>query len=100
MEKNKLKRAWIWFWYNTTTRFLVILIPTYFVLLIPALIALGVPGEHMRHWLTFIYLAGFGWAVVDNDYENLYRIGLDTERRPMSPKAKADFLLKQGHRSA
>jgi hypothetical protein len=82
-EKNKLKRAWIWFWYNNTTRFLLILFPSYLALVIPALLYLNFTGEAMRHTISLIYVAGIFWAMMDNDYSQLERIGLDVDRRPL-----------------
>ena len=82
-ETNPLKRFWIWFWYNTATRFLVILIPSYFVILIPLLLYLEVPEPYFRHILSGAYAGGFVWAMLDNDYSNLERIGLDVDRRPL-----------------
>jgi hypothetical protein len=85
-EKNRLKRAWIWFWYNNTTRFLLILFPSYFAVVIPALMYLGIEGEALRHTTSFIYLMGILWAMLDNDYSNLERIGLTVDRRPLRKK--------------
>lgn len=82
-ETNPLKRAWIWLWYNTTFRILVVMIPTYFVFVIPLLFFLGVPPEHMSRTLSAIYMAVFVWAMLDNDYGNLRRIGLDENRKPL-----------------
>mgnify|MGYP001250052153 CR=1 FL=1 len=82
-EINPLKRAWIWFWYNDVVRFLVILIPTYFVVVIPLLFFVGVPPKYMGNTLSLIYMIGCVWAMLDNDYSNLRRIGLDEYRKPL-----------------
>lgn len=82
-ENNPLKRAWIWIWYNTTFRMLVVLIPTYFVVVIPFLVFIGVPPDMMGRTLSAIYMAVFVWAMLDNDYSNLRRIGLDEYRKPL-----------------
>lgn len=95
MENNKLKRAWIWFWYNTATRFCLVLFPSYFVVAVPLLLYLGVTGEPLRNSLMALYWGMFGWALVDNDYENLNRIGLTVDRRPMSESQIAAFLARR-----
>lgn len=82
-ETNKLKRAWIWFWYSELTRVLLILFPSYFIFLIPTLLYAGVGAESMAPILTGVYMAGFLWAITDNDFENLRRIGLDVYRQPL-----------------
>jgi hypothetical protein len=83
MEKNRLKRAWIWFWFNDMTRFLLVLIPSYFALLIPILLYLGIQGEALRKALSLTYGLVLLWAMADNDYTKLKRIGLDVNRRPL-----------------
>ena len=86
-EKNKLKRAWIWFWYNDFTRMFLILIPTYFVILVPILILfcnwMGIEHERMRIILSIIYIFVLVLAVYDNNYSNLRRIGLTEYRKPL-----------------
>jgi hypothetical protein len=82
-ETRWLVRAWIWFWYNNTTRFLVVLFPSYFVIVVPLLQFLGLEGEAFRRTLALVYLAVFAWAVKDNNYSNLERIGLNVDRRPL-----------------
>lgn len=86
-EKRRFVRAWIWFWYNNATRLFVVLFPSYFIFLIPALQHVGLEDQTFRQTLSFVYLAVFGWAVLDNDYSNLERIGLDVERRPLTKSA-------------
>lgn len=83
-ETRLLVRAWIWFWYNNTTRFLVVLFPSYFLFVIPLLQSLGLEDQAFRRALTLVYLAVFAWAVLDNNYANLERIGLDVHRRPLA----------------
>lgn len=77
IEYNPVKRWWILFWYNDITRLLVVLIPSYFVVLIPLLLYLDLSGETIRNVLTVVYLCIFCWGVLDNDYTNLHRVGLD-----------------------
>ena len=88
-ETNSLKRTWIRFWYNNVTRFLVVLLPSYALPLVAALTYFGVPGEMQRHFVTVTYLAVLGWAMVDNDYTQLERIGLDVDRRPLKDPREA-----------
>lgn len=87
-ESRLWVRAWIWFWYNNTTRCLVVLFPSYFVLIIPALLQLELSDEAFRRTLALVYFAVFAWAVRDNNYANLERIGLDVERRPLKTASK------------
>lgn len=86
MERNKLKRAWIWLWYNNVTRLLFVLVPSYLVLLIPALLHAGASGYTLKFAIAASYSLVSLWAMLDNDYTNLERIGLDVNRRPL-PKA-------------
>jgi hypothetical protein len=83
VETNSLMRAWIWFWYNPTTRFMLVLVPTYFILLVPAFYYVGVRGEALRGCISVTYILVLLWAMVDNDYTKLERIGLDVNRRPL-----------------
>jgi len=85
-----MKKAWIWFWYNQWTRIFVVLIPTYFVILIPLLKLLGVPEETFNKYLGLIYMGIFWWAVFDNDFSKLRHIGLDEHRRPLDKGVKDD----------
>jgi len=82
METNKYKRVWIWFWYNDITRICILLgVP-----LIPvavALMMLGVHHETIRAVLACVYVLLFAWMLVDNDYSNLRRIGMDEYRRKL-----------------
>ena len=80
MEKNKFKRAWIWFWYSDYTRFAVL----FGLPVIPVLLLFGCVfgvGEYLRVVATVTYMFIFAWALFDNDYSNLRRIGLDEFRR-------------------
>lgn len=85
METNKMVRAWIWFWYNDATRICIMIgVP-----IMPALIvsyAIFGPGEYLREVAMATYLLFFGWAMADNDYSNLRRIGLDEHRRKLGRK--------------
>ena len=80
METNKLKRAWIWLWYNDVTRFAVLLgLPIIPVILLVAYF-FGV-GEYLRTVAMFAYMFTFGWMIIDNDYSNLRRIGMTEYRK-------------------
>lgn len=82
---SKLHAAWIWFWYNDTTRILLVMVPTYFIVLIPLLWFLGVrDSETIRGIAMFSYIAIFSFAMMDNDYENLNKIGLTVYRKKMT----------------
>lgn len=80
METNRLKRAWIWIWYNDITRLCVLLgLPVIPVMLI-AMSIFG-PGEYLRTVAGAAYILFFGWAMIDNDYSNLRRIGMNEYRK-------------------
>ena len=80
METNKFIRAWIWFWYNDITRLCIILgLPVIPVIAVVA--AVFGPGEYLRTVAGFTYIFIFGWALLDNDYSNLRRIGMDEHRK-------------------
>jgi hypothetical protein len=83
MEKNKFKRAWIWLWYNDITRLCVMIgLPT-----IALLFAVGLIfgfGEYLRFVAMVHYVIMFGWMMLDNDYSNLRRIGLNEHRQALT----------------
>lgn len=83
-ETNKLKRLWIWFWYNDFTRLFIIMLPSYFVILVPLLHIFGLPDEYMLDTILTIYMVVLMWAFCDNDYSNLHRIGLDEYRKKLT----------------
>lgn len=81
-ETRKLVRAWIWFWYNDVTRLAVLLgVPA--VLAAVVLAWLGVDGEARKSGVLATYVVGLIWALLDNDYSQLNRIGLSVYRRPL-----------------
>jgi hypothetical protein len=81
-EKNNLKRAWIWLWFNDWTRMLVLLglpiLPCVFIAY-----HLGM-RESLKDVAVFSYLFFLCWAMTDNDYSNLRRIGMDEYRRKLN----------------
>lgn len=82
METNKFKRAWIWLWYNDKTRLCVLLgLPTLLIIFI----LLVVFGD--RDWVRFFamvhYVGMIYWMLLDNDYSNLRRIGLNEYRKKL-----------------
>lgn len=83
---SKFHRWWIWFWYNDYTRMFVVLIPTYMLILVPVLLLI-LPQSVITSWMpqitAYIYLIVFTWAMLDNDYTNLNKIGLDVYRNPL-----------------
>lgn len=83
---STVKKCWIWFWYSDITRLLVVLVPSYFIILIPILLYCGVQGETLRQTLTFTYIGVFMFAMMDNDYGNLNKIGLDVNRKKLKNK--------------
>jgi hypothetical protein len=85
-ETRPLVRAWIWFWYNDTTRLLLILLPGHLLLTLPLLYWLGLSGESLKNGAIALIAAGYFWAFLHNDYTQLHRIGLSTNRKPLRPK--------------
>lgn len=83
METNKFVRAWIWFWYNDVTRICIIIGVPVLPASIVAYFIFG-PGEHLRSVALATYTIFCGWALLDSDYSNLRRIGLDEYRRNLS----------------
>jgi hypothetical protein len=80
MEHNRLRRMWIWFWYNDITR-LCILFGVPVIPVVLGLLAIFGPGEYLRDVGAGMYLLLVAWAILDNDYSQLRRIGLDEYRR-------------------
>ena len=80
METNKFIRAWIWLWYNDITRLCVLLgLPVIPVIVVVATV-FGL-GEYLRTVAVISYVLFFGWALLDNDYSNLRRIGMNEYRK-------------------
>ncbi len=91
-ESRPLVRAWIRFWYNDATR-LVMMLGVPLLPLVLLLAYLGIDGELRRGLTMGAYVLLFGWMMLDNDYSNLRRIGLDENRRPLrvaQPKERID----------
>lgn len=80
METNKFIRAWIWFWYNDITR-LCVLIGVPVIPVVAATTAVFGPGEYLRTVAGVTYVLFFAWALIDNDYSNLRRIGMNEYRK-------------------
>lgn len=85
-ETNKLKRLWVWSWYNDFTRIFVIMLPSYFVILVPLLHILGLPDKYMLDTILTIYMIVLMLAFCHNDYSNLRRIGLNEYRKKLTPQ--------------
>jgi len=81
-EKNKFKRAWIWFWYNDITRiFIIIGLPIIPIVLLVAY--LFGTGEYLRNVALITYGFFLCWLMIDNDYSKLRRIGMDEYRKKL-----------------
>ena len=79
METNKFKRAWIWFWYNDVTRWGTVLgIPSIFMVVV--VYGLFGWGEYLLCIAVISYIIFLAWAIIDNNYSNLRRIGMDEYR--------------------
>jgi len=86
-EQNRLKRAWISFWYRDITRIFLVLFPGHYLLTMPLMIWVGVTGENLRTFASFSYIGVICLAIADNDFSgNLARIGLSVYRRPLVTK--------------
>jgi hypothetical protein len=86
---GRLHAAWIWFWYWDLSRLLLVLFPGHFLLTLPVMWWFHLDGQTIKNALSVSYVLVLGIAMVDNDYEQLNRIGLDVYRRPLSAGASA-----------
>jgi len=73
---------WIWFWYNDITRFCLLFGLPSIILVVVCWLVIG-PGEYLRTVAMITYGVFFAWALLDNDYSNLRRIGMDEYRRKL-----------------
>ena len=72
-----LGALWAWFWYNTVTRFLVVLIPTYMIAVIPFFkYVIEVPANDMANSLSAVYILIFMIAAYDNDFSKRKKYGI------------------------
>lgn len=85
---SKFERWWIWFWYNDITRLVFVALGGNLLITIPILMYLGVAGEVLRQIVLAQYILVMFWAVADNNYSNLRKIGLDEYRRPLNKETK------------
>ncbi len=81
---SKLNYFWIWFWYNTTTRFLFVLLPGHFIFSVPLMFYLNIQPELFKDILVFSYLLLIIIAIIYNDFSNLRKIGLDENRKKLN----------------
>jgi hypothetical protein len=82
IENNRIKRAWIWLWYNDITRLAVLVgLPIIPVVAISA--AMFGVGNYLRVVAAVTYVMFVAWAILDNDYSNLRRIGMDEYRKKL-----------------
>lgn len=81
-EKRRLVRAWIWLWYHDYTR-LALMLGLHLPLVLLLSAWLFGTGEYLRTVALLTYGATFAWLMLDNDYSNLRRIGLNESRRPL-----------------
>ncbi len=86
-ETNKLKRAWIWLWYNDAIR-LCVLGGLTTLPVVTVAYYFGLRGESLRFVAVASYVMQFGLALLDNDYSNLRRIGLNEYRTKLSAPAQ------------
>ena len=78
---SKFQKAWIWIWYNDATRLLFIFFGGNLLLTIPLLFLWsGLDAETIRGVAAAQYAMFFGWGILDNDYSNLRKIGMDEFR--------------------
>ena len=82
IENNRIKRAWIWLWYNDITRLAVLVgLPIIPVVAISA--AMFGVGGYLRVVAAVTYVMLVAWGILDNDYSNLRRIGMDEYRKKL-----------------
>lgn len=80
-EQNKLKRLWIWIWYNDWFRTIFILLGIWWAIpLIILLRYLGLSEDISKNIVCLLYVMLIGLAMIYNDYSNLRRIGLNEYR--------------------
>lgn len=81
---SRTQAIWIWFWYNDIVRFILPLFGLHLVLTLAGLHFTGLltvlESETIKGILIAQYLFVFLWALADNDYTQLNKIGLTTER--------------------
>lgn len=80
---HPLHKAWIWLWYNDITRLMVLIGVPVIPVLVLSYYVFG-PGEYLRLLAGASYIVFFCWAMLDNDYSNLRRIGLDEFRNKIT----------------
>jgi len=80
---TKRRKAWIWFWYNDVTRGLM-LMGIHLIPIATFMVWAGVDGEIIKNTLIGVYLVGIVWGIVDNDYSNLRKIGMDEYRNKLN----------------
>lgn len=85
---SKLEKIWILFWYNDITRLFLVLIPTYFIILVPLLKLFNFSDELLGRILLLTYIFILMLAGHFNDYSNLRKIGLDEYRKPLKEENK------------
>ena len=88
IKVGRLQYWWIWCWYNDVTRLVGVLLGLHVIPTGIVLYNLGVDHDAIRFVIAAQYLVVFGWALIDNDYTNLNKIGLTVHRTPLRRKNK------------
>lgn len=83
-------RWWILFWYNDITRLCIISGVPSLIICVVLSYTLG-SGVYLKSVSLISYVGLFAWAVVDNNYSNLRKVGLDEYRKPLG-KRKQDKI--------
>lgn len=81
-ETRRLVRAWIWLWYHDYTR-LALMTGLHLPLVLLAFAVSFGTGEYLRNVALISYGLTIAWLMLDNDYSNLRRIGMDEFRNPL-----------------
>lgn len=81
---SKIHYLWIWLWYNDITRILFVLLPGHFIFSIPLMLYFEVPANYFSDGLVASYVVILLIAMLDNDYSNLRKIGLDEYRKKLN----------------
>lgn len=81
---TKLYHFWIWFWYSDVTRIFLVLMPSYLLVVIPALYWMGITDHAVLKQVALVlYIAVILLAIEFNDYTNLEKIGRDVNRKKL-----------------
>lgn len=79
MISNPAIRTLARFWYHGRTRLFIVFIPSYFVVLAPALLSMDLHPELVLDILAAVYVIVCAWALLDSPSQVARAISLDEE---------------------